>query len=129
MSGCFPTGDPCRCKCHTLDTTWNGTECCLCHKDKFYHKNYSHTDVNSACYKNHQIVMNEINCIKNETKKIRSDFTDQIYKIVNKKPHKCPVCEGRGNITIQEIKLALNAMISTSSDQCNACKGNGIIWG
>jgi len=36
------------------------------------------------------------------------------------KPHKCPVCEGGG-----QMQTLLN---STNHQDCHACKGTGIVW-
>jgi hypothetical protein len=34
-------------------------------------------------------------------------------------PHKCPVCDGKGGFYIS----------GTMDEECNACKGKGIVWG
>lgn len=57
--------------------------------------------------------------------------TQTILVTQNKKPHKCPACDGEGSIK-KEIhpKLAeferLPACLSIS---CNACESKGIVWG
>lgn len=64
-----------------------------------------------------------------------AEFINNIYKKINKlereiqnmgtaisikydkKPHKCPVCEGMGGF------------LSTEPNMCPACDGKGIVWG
>jgi len=38
---------------------------------------------------------------------------------IDKKPHKCPVCEGQGGFYIS----------GTMDSECHACEGKGIVWG
>jgi len=40
-----------------------------------------------------------------------------------KRPHKCPVCDGKGNIKT-EIELKI-----LKFDLCNACESKGVVWG
>jgi hypothetical protein len=37
----------------------------------------------------------------------------------NKKPHKCPVCDGIGGTKVS----------GTIDEECHACEGKGIVWG
>jgi DnaJ-class molecular chaperone len=43
-----------------------------------------------------------------------------------KNPHKCPVCNGWGK---QQLPLPLQVETTTSVSMCNACEGQGIVWG
>lgn len=36
-----------------------------------------------------------------------------------KKPHKCPICDGRGQVQLEILKISF----------CLSCDGKGIIWG
>jgi len=54
------------------------------------------------------------------------------YGNVDKKPHKCPVCDGCGRVLTEAAKVAwddvFRAGLPTSKD-CHSCEGKGIIWG
>lgn len=53
-------------------------------------------------------------------------LSDENHKL-RKTPHKCPVCEGEGRIT---LKVPLVTKTSTCySINCVPCEGKGIIWG
>lgn len=44
-----------------------------------------------------------------------------------KKPHKCPVCDGKPNLPLQ-FRDKNNEHIEFIAD-CHACEGSGVIWG
>lgn len=46
------------------------------------------------------------------------------YTIVNKIPHRCPICDGKGNIH------DLSSFVSGQDIKtCPACKGACVLWG
>lgn len=53
--------------------------------------------------------------------------TNQFGSVLNtrdyKKPHKCPLCAGCGNV---KLEVETRVLQITS---CNACQGKGIVWG
>lgn len=52
---------------------------------------------------------------------VKSMTESYLKKIIeNAKPHKCPVCNGKGELWPQG---------SISYDRCESCEGNGIVWG
>jgi hypothetical protein len=49
---------------------------------------------------------------------------------LNAVPHKCPICEGRGNVAGGFYQSVGTMWTSTTSiEVCRACWGSGIIWG
>ena len=62
-------------------------------------------------------------------------FKDKL-RIPDKKPHKCPVCEGKGNIRVEpKYSLSSDGMIAKDErhvapieHHCQPCKGKGIVW-
>ncbi len=42
---------------------------------------------------------------------------------VNKTPHKCPVCEGKG------LVFLMYSITDTHQALCQPCEGKGVIWG
>ena len=52
-------------------------------------------------------------------------------KIVGKKPHKCPVCEGKSHThhVDDKIKETKNFGFYREYASCYACEGTGIVWG
>lgn len=46
----------------------------------------------------------------------------------NKKPHKCPVCEGCGNDKGTQVQNP-NYQFCMKYASCNTCEGKGIVWG
>jgi hypothetical protein len=47
-----------------------------------------------------------------------------------RKPHKCPVCEGTGEMFDKRSSGDSNELIIEHGwKTCNACKGEGIVWG
>lgn len=46
----------------------------------------------------------------------------RIKKLESRKPHKCPVCDGKGYCHSSGINIA-------SGGQCQSCQGKGIVWG
>ncbi len=57
------------------------------------------------------------------------------YYCDNKKPYKCPVCDGDGNkhnARWRDGHMAMQALHNQEKTQvapCNACEGKGIVWG
>ena len=51
------------------------------------------------------------------------DMERQIYS--NKKPHKCPVCEGEGKKKIKYLSDGRPLIVI----DCISCEGKGIVWG
>lgn len=42
-------------------------------------------------------------------------------------PHKCPVCEGRGNVAADFYGVP-GVSIGANPQQCRSCFGTGILW-
>lgn len=56
------------------------------------------------------------------------EYFSEVYP--QKKPHKCPVCDGSGIITTCRVVGGYSGIITSNSEnKCNACEGKGIIWG
>lgn len=57
------------------------------------------------------------------------DITHEQYKkvISDSKPHKCPICEGKGNIKYQTTSPTPPYVLH-NTDACNTCNETGIIW-
>jgi len=58
------------------------------------------------------------------------EYFSEVYP--QKKPHKCPVCDGYGNILSAAAKIAFDEMLRANlptSKVCNPCEGKGIVWG
>lgn len=49
-------------------------------------------------------------------------------KLVEKKPHKCPVCDGLGEFELHSAEDIIKAG-GVRFPVCNACEGKGIVWG
>jgi len=51
------------------------------------------------------------------------NFKNVAFRQYENKPHKCPVCNGKGSdsswVEPQTIKIVM----------CNSCEGKGIVWG
>lgn len=132
MSGCFPSDKICNCNCHS--NRW----CCDCHKNV---SNYSHTAMNSPCYKHYEVLLNKIAWVECLLKdfiasangridKLETDFKEKLdidYKkwvqyfnevYPKRSPHKCPVCNGLGC-------WERNDGVAS----CITCEGKGIVWG
>ena len=73
-------------------------------------------------------ITGEIDKLKLEIKEIKrfQDITHLEYKS-NKKPHKCPVCDGKvlNEIKIQRTESGRDKLVL----ECHACEGRGIVWG
>ena len=50
------------------------------------------------------------------------------YKLYERTPHTCPVCEGRGFIP-DGFYLGIGHGHSTDTEPCRSCNGTGIVWG
>lgn len=46
------------------------------------------------------------------------------------KPHKCPVCEGEGTLTVHNPSRQISGctILHLTPTKCRACKGTGIVW-
>jgi len=59
-----------------------------------------------------------------------TQYFSEVYP--QKNPHKCPVCDGYGNILSAAAKIAFDEMLRANlptSKVCNPCEGKGIVWG
>lgn len=66
----------------------------------------------------------------------RIEILEGISNSKSRRPHKCPVCCGGGNIYADEIvsvPMQLDGWKINSAGigfkQCHSCKGEGIVWG
>lgn len=65
--------------------------------------------------------MNErIDQLEKHILETRIQFIDQLGN--DKTPHKCPVCDGKGN-SKQEVEPRILKL-----EFCNTCEGKGIVW-
>lgn len=58
------------------------------------------------------------------------DELEKSFKVVlqfqeNKKPHKCPVCNGKCSTTLKELTCGTPFIVMP----CSSCEGKGIVWG
>lgn len=58
-----------------------------------------------------------------------------VFREMNRKPYKCPICDGTGKI-LNQGKLHETPFFDSDDedfkgcfDECSKCKGTGIIWG
>lgn len=63
----------------------------------------------------------EIGKIKKELLETRIQFIDQLGN--DRKPYKCPICEGKGNNKSEVEPKVLKF------EFCASCEGKGIVWG
>ena len=47
----------------------------------------------------------------------------------NAKPHKCPICNGKGIVLNIFYSLVPMTIEHKESVKCKTCKGEGIVWG
>ena len=69
-----------------------------------------------------------------EDSKIKKECCCQEYYSDYKKPHKCPVCAGTGNVPQGFYQKKIDNIVyptttSICSETCRACTGSGIVWG
>ena len=60
------------------------------------------------------------------------DITHEQYKFnTKKKPHKCPLCDGKGKDTNRLVMDGVKepSTINMKNPDCIACEGKGIVWG
>ncbi len=108
MSGCFPSEENiranCTCKCHRKKEDWNGTACCKCHVHKFY----AHTDILKEEYKNHQLLLENIDILKNELRDLKSVYLEEhVRQIDENRKISRRVDELQSLINIEEIKKVI----------------------
>lgn len=50
---------------------------------------------------------------------------------INKKPHICPVCSGKGIVPNGFYSSTRNIWIITTTvpEKCRSCDGTGVVWG
>jgi len=63
--------------------------------------------------------------IEERLKELRAELFSRPY-VFNKKPHKCPVCEGMR--THKKMLMHADQMVWVE-DNCICCEGKGIVWG
>lgn len=47
-----------------------------------------------------------------------------VNQVINRKPHKCPVCSGQGCYDVENLSSSLRVNL-----ECHCCEGKGILWG
>lgn len=67
-----------------------------------------------------------IDFIKEISEKVLNSISE--IKILSGKPHKCPVCEGSGEVIINNGQILACYPLKYPTKICSACKGKGIIW-
>lgn len=50
---------------------------------------------------------------------ITSKIDKPEIKVIEKKPYKCPVCDGTGNVIVESLH---------QTKLCHPCKGAGVLW-
>lgn len=56
------------------------------------------------------------------------DFIKSLLNETNKRPHKCPLCNGFGNQSINEHTAEGPKEHYRKVAPCHGCKGSGIVW-
>lgn len=129
MSTClYPQINTCFCLCHFPN--FHGI--CTCNNCNYKkHDSASHTTpLTDAELLKDRIVDLEDRMQKMENwKKIAKVLCDQ-----SKKPHKCPLCDGLGEIRFYSFQDASRFGCRTDAlgnfiKNCSACEGKGIVWG
>lgn len=140
MSISYTTGDPCRCDCHSLGVPFIKTSmppqaCCDCNEPK---KSTVLSDFEKRIIKLEERIfstekdMNLIPIPNLELTKLeemveRLSLTIQAMLIdKNKKPQKCPVCEG---MKVHKRMLSHDGQLITIEENCICCEGKGVVWG
>lgn len=67
-------------------------------------------------------IEHRLNKLESEIKSHWKLLSDIMPKL-DRKPHKCPVCEGRGNLQKEVEPKILKFTL------CTSCEGKGIVWG
>ena len=130
-------------KCHACHESFPGDSDYENHfcKDKLkdFEKNYIEKQDKQAfpglmeipVAKNFEIVYAKLDNLEKSVSDIESHLEAiEINKsIYNKKPHKCPVCEGSGNHPDQTPRLMAKEHTLTGLFCCVSCDGKGILWG
>ncbi len=73
------------------------------------------TDCKCPCH----VTTPECACYCHDNSSFKSYFRSS-----NRKPHKCPVCNGAGKLEdyVEEFELV-------TGPKCHACNGAGVLWG
>jgi hypothetical protein len=82
----------------------------------------------------------DLNALTGQVLKLKSDFESKLavdldkwreyYSLLptnNKKPHRCPLCNGVGKVW--DIKIDGMPHFGSPSRNCHSCIGSGIVWG
>lgn len=56
-------------------------------------------------------------------------FLKQKIRFTEEKPYKCPICNGEGNVIINNGQLLTSYPPQYPTKICHACEGKGIVWG
>lgn len=61
-------------------------------------------------------------------------FLKEKLRSPDKKPHKCPICEGSQVRTYLDMNIdptihSINPITKVRKDNCHGCEGSGIVWG
>lgn len=88
-------------------------------------------------------LINRVDDLENRLKELHdttihnnSILSKDIYKIEkqlvkDKKPHKCPICEGDGDIPFIEEMIIKGKLerVATDYNDCTVCDKTGVVWG
>lgn len=77
-----------------------------------------------------KVILNE-KILNQKIKNLESKFEDLEQKSSlnsEKRPFKCPVCKGDGEVIINTGQMLTCYPLKYPTKVCNACKGKGIIW-
>lgn len=97
----------------------SSTCACICHK------NLGNMTCMICNCREHQ----DLTALKERVKNLEKDNAShwkhigELLPKLERKPHKCPLCEGSGK---RLIEFPNGTFIS---DSCRACEGKGIVWG
>jgi DnaJ-class molecular chaperone len=141
MSGCFPE-NKCPCNCHNIlyghpefcvncECNWTGMIKQIETTTQSYKRNLFNDRVERLeIQNNYQVDENRktsrrIDQLEKITESLEQKYNhtqERIKELKDKKPHMCPVCEGSGS---RDIGIELVSIMA----ECNACDGEGIVWG
>lgn len=116
MSGCHPMGMGCICSCHDLTPRVDKLEDLMKVLEKSIYQMDSYECDSRVLIAQ---LRNDFSELKKEILETRIQFINQLGN--DKKPHKCPVCDGRR--CVPEINNPPHL------DVCLPCEGKGIVWG
>lgn len=121
----------CDCNCHA--DRWMVCNACICPKFKMDHFKELQETIEKL-QKENEMRKDTIGCMDSaysdallelEKRINRLEIKQQSVSDPNRRPHTCPVCDGRG----MKQNHLLTAMTCPINIDCGACEGKGVLWG